>query len=260
MTGRLRVRILEVAATASLGLLLAVVGPYGTFAEPLTERLAYWVGVLLAGYALYWPACLYADRTARELDLPRSGAWVAAVLAASAPVTLIVWLASFKHTPRLWPTIDMYAGFYPSVLVIGAAMTAMLWLLETRAGAPARNAGNRTPASTPEAPAQAPRLLARLPARLGSEVLALEMEDHYVRVHTAAGNTLLLMRLRDAIAELDGVEGRQVHRSWWVARSAVTNVESEGRGLRLLLRNGLVVPVPRERAPELREAGWAPRS
>jgi DNA-binding LytR/AlgR family response regulator len=82
------------------------------------------------------------------------------------------------------------------------------------------------------------------------------MEDHYVRAHTGAGSTLLLMRLRDAVAELDAVDGRQVHRSWWVARNAVARAEPAGRGWKLTLRNGLVVPVPRERAGELRSAGW----
>ena len=61
------------------------------------------------------------------------------------------------------------------------------------------------------------------------------MEDHYVRAHTMLGSDLVLLRLRDAIAELDGIEGAQVHRSWWVARDVVEGVEREGRKLRLLL-------------------------
>lgn len=263
MSGRTRVRVVELAATASMGLLLAAIGPYGTFQQPFPERLVYWVGVLLAGYVVYWPACLYADRLARKLALSRVAAWVAAVLLATAPVTLIVWLASFRHTPRVWPTLALFSGFYPSVLVIGTAMTALLWLLETRATPQAPTAVHGSPepgAPSAATPQPGARFLARLPGRLGVDLLALQMEDHYVRVHTRSGDTLLLMRLRDAVAELDGVDGLQVHRSWWVARSAVRTVEPDGRGLRLTLSNGLVVPVPRERAPELKAAGWTARA
>ena len=51
-----------------------------------------------------------------------------------------------------------------------------------------------------------------------AELYAIESEDHYLRVHTSAGQELILMRLADAVRELAGVEGLQTHRSWWVAR------------------------------------------
>lgn len=64
------------------------------------------------------------------------------------------------------------------------------------------------------------------------------------------------MRMRDAVAELDGLEGMQTHRSWWVARAAVEGSERENGALRLKLRNGLIVPVARATAPEVKAAGW----
>ena len=111
------------------------------------------------------------------------------------------------------------------------------------------------PSSVPETPRQ-PVFLDRLPAELGTGLIALEMEDHYVRAHTMLGSDLVLLRMRDAIAELEGVEGAQVHRSWWVARDAVERVEREGRNVRLLLPRGLVAPVARSRTAELAAAGW----
>ena len=87
-------------------------------------------------------------------------------------------------------------------------------------------------------------------------MIALEMEDHYVRVHTALGSHLVLMRLRDAIPHIDGIEGRQVHRSWWVARGAVEFVRREGRNVRLVLGEDLVAPVSRAQVSELKAAGW----
>ena len=87
------------------------------------------------------------------------------------------------------------------------------------------------------------------------EVLALQAEDHYVRVHTAKGSTLLLMRMADAIAELDGQAGMQVHRSWWVARAAVSGAAPTGRRASLILVNGLAVPVARAAMPRARALG-----
>ena len=40
------------------------------------------------------------------------------------------------------------------------------------------------------------------------------------------------MRLSDAVEELEGLEGAQTHRSWWVARDAVRGVErGDGRAI-----------------------------
>jgi hypothetical protein len=38
------------------------------------------------------------------------------------------------------------------------------------------------------------------------------------------------MRLSDAVAELEGIEGAQTHRSWWVAKMAVEGAQrGDGR-------------------------------
>jgi DNA-binding LytR/AlgR family response regulator len=84
------------------------------------------------------------------------------------------------------------------------------------------------------------------------------MEDHYVRIHTPTGSRLELMSMSQAIAALGGVEGRRVHRSWWVARAAVEAAEPDGRNWRLKLRGGLRAPVSRANVAPLRAAGWLP--
>ncbi|WP_246102007.1 LytTR family transcriptional regulator DNA-binding domain-containing protein [Methylobacterium terricola] len=63
------------------------------------------------------------------------------------------------------------------------------------------------------------------------------------------------MPLRQAIQNVDHVPGLTVHRSWWVARDAVTGCRREGRNLRLVLAGGLAVPVARARIAAAREAG-----
>jgi DNA-binding LytR/AlgR family response regulator len=87
-------------------------------------------------------------------------------------------------------------------------------------------------------------------------ILALEAEDHYVRVHTPQGSELILIRLADAIAEMGQVDGARTHRSWWVARAAVTAArKAEGRAT-LTLSNGAEAPVSRNALSELTAKGW----
>ena len=101
------------------------------------------------------------------------------------------------------------------------------------------------------------KFLERLPLKLrGAEVWAVEAEDHYLRLHTSKGQDLILMRLSDAIDELEGIEGAQVHRSWWVARDAITEaVRGDGRAT-LTLKDAAEVPVSRTYARLLRERNW----
>ena len=87
------------------------------------------------------------------------------------------------------------------------------------------------------------------------DLLALEMEDHYLRIHTAVGSDLILMRLRDALTELSSERGLQVHRSWWVAKNAVASIERDGQKLVLTLRNGLKVPVSKTYRDQVKDAG-----
>ena len=86
--------------------------------------------------------------------------------------------------------------------------------------------------------------------------MCLRTEDHYLRIHTTAGSDLILFRLKDALAELDGADGRQVHRSYWVARDAIETSERKGRKVILVLKNGENVPVSESFMPAVRDAGW----
>ena len=103
----------------------------------------------------------------------------------------------------------------------------------------------------------APKVLSRLPVHLQeAELYALSAEDHYVRVHTSKGVEMVLMRLSDAISEAGGVMGVQTHRSWWVAKSAIDDIQSKRRSAELTLKNGVKVPVSRNALKVLKDMGW----
>jgi len=87
-------------------------------------------------------------------------------------------------------------------------------------------------------------------------IYAVSSEDHYLRLHTSKGADLILMRLSDAVVELEGLEGAQTHRSWWVARDAVEGSRRDGDKVFLTLKGGIEAPVSRPNVRPLREAGW----
>jgi DNA-binding LytR/AlgR family response regulator len=96
----------------------------------------------------------------------------------------------------------------------------------------------------------------RLPPKLGTDLLSLTAEDHYVRVTTVLGSDLVLIRLSDAIAEIGAEKGQRVHRSHWVAGGAVASVDRQSGKTALVLSNGESVPVSQSYLASLREAGW----
>jgi DNA-binding LytR/AlgR family response regulator len=236
-----------VAVALGAGVVLALTGAFGTIEAPLWVRLAYWVPLILVG-ALWAHLC--ARLVERAVD-PDERPWltVAALSAATAaPVVLLVWLVTGPVFHGAIHPLDRIDDFIVPVLVVTIAISAVnVFLARPR------------PVQTHAAPAgsEPARFLDRLPHRLrGATLRAVEAEDHYLRVHTDRGSDLILMRLSDAVAELEGLEGARTHRSWWVAREAVRGVaRGDGRAA-LTLDGGVVAPVSRRYARALREAGW----
>ncbi|WP_271079480.1 LytTR family DNA-binding domain-containing protein [Aurantiacibacter sp. MUD61] len=248
--------LVDLATMVAIGVVLALIGPFGSFNDPLHLRLVVWIGFAVLGYILYAPIDTLAQRLAPKLQLPAWALRIAGVLIASLPMAIVVWMIQRGPDRWGWPGLETAMTHYIYVAMIGALITIVNTLIQRQAQASADPASVPpvTPSET-ETPAPA-RFLDRLPPELGTQLIALEMEDHYVRAHTALGSELVLLRMRDAVAELDGIEGEQVHRSWWVARGAVANVKRDGRNVRLVLDTGIEAPVSRANVTPLKDAGW----
>jgi hypothetical protein len=240
----------RLAVTLAIALAIGTIGPFGTFGDLATlDRYAYWLAIVVLNW-LQILAFSSLIRSGRRAARWPAGAVVAvACVAASIPASFeVAWLEQ-----RFRPGGDLPAPapLYGYVLVLSLAIAVPLanqFLAPRERAAPV--------SASAEGPPAPPPFLRRVPDRLGCDLLCLESEDHYLRVYTRLGNDLVLCRLSDAIAELGGLDGRQVHRSWWVARSAVVGVERDGRKLALRLENGIEVPISRTFRRVLRNAGW----
>lgn len=93
-------------------------------------------------------------------------------------------------------------------------------------------------------------LLDQLPEALGTDVVLLSSDLHYLHVHTPRGRTMLLYNLSDAEAELGG-RGIRVHRSHWVADRHVLGLRRKGSHLVCQLAGNLEAPVSRRRQAEV---------
>jgi len=245
--------VIDIALMIGVGLLLAVLGPFGTFDARFAYRLIYWIALMLAGYALYKPMMAGSLALAKRLHFPEVAGWATAAILASVPMSVVVWWVGRMGLPLRWPDADQALLLYGNVLVIGGLASLLLWYGQKRRSVTLEPA---VPEPAPPITTPRPALLDRLPPGFGPDIVALEMEDHYLRVHGAYGSELILLRMRDAVQEVAPLIGAQVHRSWWVARSAVRETPREGRGVRLVLTGGVEARVSRARVPVRDAVGW----
>jgi hypothetical protein len=229
----------------ALGLFLGISGAFGSGAAPLAVRLPLWIGLMLVGAVLGTGVSMLADRWGLYDARPRLTA-VGLALFMTLPMSFLVWWV-VSTIYRLPLALASYLFLLPAVVMVSFAMVGLNLLAYGR--------HNETHAAKAgDAP---PRFLERLPLKLrGADLYAVEAEDHYLRLHTSRGSDLILMRLSDAVAELEGIEGAQTHRSWWVAKDAVVDAKaSDGRAV-LTLKDGAKAPVSRSYARTLRQARW----
>jgi DNA-binding LytR/AlgR family response regulator len=236
-----------IATALAAGALLALTEAFGMGGTSLLFRLSYWLPMMLIG-ATWGHLCSRMVEGRLDMD---GRPWLAVVvltLAISGPLAVMVWAVTgwFFDTDRSI-TLARLPDFIVPVMIVTGALSALNVFL------------SRTPVQTHAAlpGAQPARFIDRLPLRLrGAVIRAVSSEDHYLRIHTDRGSDLILMRLSDALAELEGLEGAQTHRSWWVAKDAVRGV-SRGDGRATLTLDGdLEAPVSRRYAKALRDAGW----
>jgi hypothetical protein len=245
-----------------------IAGPFGTYEElSAGGRLLYW-GVAILGCGVIMEALLITALTHPILRLRPIVRLSAAVVLGSFPAAVLV--LALEHGLRGYaPTPDFALRIWLLVLGIGFLVSVVEYRSALRAIAPARpappaktlpaEATGTSPSVVPPDPQHWDLFFRALDPALGRSLISLTKQDHYLKVVTREGEALILKRMADAVAELDGYPGMQVHRSHWVAFEAVEAVErATGRWV-VRLSDGRTLPVSRPNAAPLRAAIDPPR-
>jgi hypothetical protein len=233
-------------AAIVVGLLLGFTGPFGSYPSfPTATRYAFWLGLAVPGVVAVVAADAVLPLNGHRPRTIRVGALA---LVSALPMTFVVaWTISLVqpgrfYTPQQLPALFVGVAAIQLLIAYAAIVTAPV-----AAGADTTDHRHIPPEPVAETVPVAfpPALLSKLPPGISGEIIALETEDHYLRVHTPRGSALILMRMADAVAMLDPQLGAQVHRRWWVTQAAVAGVRTDGQRLCLCLANNTLVPVGR---------------
>lgn len=253
-------RFLPTASTwpYELGLMLVVgvfftaIGVYQSDQAPLGLRSIYWCSIMVIGGLVLMGAELAWQKLASGIWRDAWRSFLPVSVLATTPqmgVVLFFEMTLFHVEGTIYDLVDLWIA----VGIVVVAMVALLRLLRVQL---AVHRDNAVPASAETMP----RLIADKlsPPRRSATLIALQAEDHYVRVHTSTGSELVLMRFGDALTAASTIDGFRLHRSWWAAREALLSAQF-GRGTGTAeLAGGLTAPISRSYAATLREAGILP--
>ena len=261
MRERLQGTVLLLGPPVGVGVVLGLLGPFGTFhslAWPV--RIAYWLSIVLVN----WMLCDLAVRRldawltdrlpARPVLVPLLGSVLAAI-----PATGVVYTAgSIAGLPG-----EGILGLFWKVLLVCAVLSVVFYLNaadepDTAEAGPSPYPGVDL-AQSEDSDAAGSLFFQRLKRPIAGELLCLQMQDHYLAVHSTDGMQLILCRMEDAAREL-GTLGRRVHRSWWVADAAIDGVKRRNGRMSILLKDGREVPVGRSYRHTVAAAGLPPRT
>jgi hypothetical protein len=250
VTGRAGLAVLFAA-------LLAFLAPFGTYRFRTVELVGYWT-VLMAAWLILSQAVSWVlgqlPMIRKRSPVQRK---VLTILVAVFPMMIVTGVAN-NMISGWQPDPGELAELFVSISLIGGGYTFFAdWLMTgildpqpqpaTASPMPVpfehRNNGE-IPVPTLEGDSIADTaFIDRLPMHIRGEILCLQVEDHYIRVHGRSSSVMVLMRFTDALRGIDHLPGTQVHRSWWVAADAVTGLRRTGRTAQLTLSNGTSVPV-----------------
>lgn len=255
MTGSLPAWAVNIAKWTAISVVLGVIfawfGVYQTGQIPFPERVGYWTLLIAIGAGSSVLVTPFVFEKWLVKFHPAVPIAVASMLV-SIPVTVgIVILEAVSDGTVNGPV--WWALQYTYVLVVSVVLTTGAWANDRLDDHRKAAAEAPSPATIPAGSAFADRLPVKFRT---AQVYAVSAEDHYLRVHTSLGETMILMRLADAVRELATLEGQQTHRSWWVAKQGLADVTRGEGKVTLKLKSGSEAPVSRTYQKVIKDAGW----
>lgn len=218
-----------IAAWASTSVVVALAGPFGTFgARPFWWGLSYWASLI--GVAIVLAVCI---RVFFRFFVHGLKAWVEDVAVA---VILSLVFGPMVLLINRSLTAEQAPGGLGVVLCIAVVFVVAISTIALRHAL--------INGSNVQAEAEQDRLLQRLDVAADVRIKAVSSDNHHVMILTNDGQShRLLMRLRDAIDEIDREVGFCIHRSHWVATHAIERLHQRGSKESVELSCGAHLPV-----------------
>lgn len=204
--------------------IFSVLGPFGSY-ETMTfaERFTYWTTVLTGiGFFMhvFMTMALQSHRIAKWPGVAKIaiGSIVAAI-----PGAAIVEFANEVFRPS-GIEFSGLARTWMQVSIIGIVVGIVEYL-------------DWRPTKLSPEPVLT-QMHKRLPDALGTDIVSMSMQDHYIEVTTKLGSELILMRFTDALQEVQGLPGLRTHRSHWVALAHAQSISRKGNKHFVTLSDG----------------------
>ena len=226
--------------------IFALTGPFGTHdGFGLGKRVVYWTTLQAACWTIALTTIILLGaaigRPAREdLRIVSAGAALAGVPIAG--VVEISKTVAMGHSMSLSGYLTEVVYTVPISILFGTLSHLVM------------SQPDQVQPSSPDMPGTA-ALMDRLDHDKRGKLRYLSMQDHYVQVVTTRGNSLVLLRLTDALKEVPPDAGLRIHRSHWVAHDAVLGARRENGRLLLKMADGVELPVSRSYLAEVKAAG-----
>jgi hypothetical protein len=231
----------RVVIFVAISTVLTLAAPFDTGDRLLIlPRFCYWSLLVWLGYSIGY----FGDIVARKWLGPNGHIIAKTTVAGGLTGIGVFALVLILHRGFFaeWPDARLTLLIAANVFAISIIVSGVLQF--TQQTTPQTQPTNATP-----------RLLSRIPVHKHGALIAISVEDHYVRIITTKGEEMVLMRLSDAIGETAPSAGLQVHRSHWVAIDHVTAVERVKDRATLTLSSGHIIPVSRANVAQIKKAG-----
>lgn len=239
--------LMTVLITLAIGLGVGYLGPFGSFQMPLGQRLLYWVIMIGVGHVIFSLTEVLCQKWLANKNLHvYLNLIITSMIGAVFLSFFVDWMSHlFFDSSLSFPHSLVF--YYPKVLILSLILNLFGHLLDLARAA--------KPTMSPPQEDDDNNFIKRLPLQLGTQLICFSMEDHYLKVYTKRGDHMMLMRMKDALMELENYPGMQVHRSWWVALDAIKQVKKQSRKATLILDNEMEVPVSQKYLPQLKKHG-----
>ncbi len=235
-------------AAILLAAVFAFLGIYDTNNMPLVTRLSFWTVIMVGGGLL----CFFAEPFVfQKLLKDIHPAWQVLAIAVLISIPITLFLMGLNSGFKFSQPVGLWGIQFIGVMIISTIICSGRYIFLKILG---RQNKERSPDASIISPIQG--FLGRLPIKYNTAKLyAISSEGHYLRVHTDKGSPLILMRIFDAVKELEKADGLKVHRSWWVAKDGIDSIKKEKGRRSLALKNGETAPVSRAHISALKAAG-----